>query len=170
MAARDPIANKDRVPCMHRAPFSWHLPGRHWGFEGSPINAARVGIQSFSVALVSRQVERPLLLLLAWQPARLSQTPVRSTGMSLGAGFQHLPEYRDRREVSESSTCCSICLRSQMQSWGLQTVLYLSGAMGKEALRALRPTDKKYVTIKINPSTFIFGVEVLKYSCMEICL
>lgn len=170
MAARGPIANKDMVPCMCRAPFSWHLPGRHWGFEGSPMNTARVGIQSFSVALVSRQVEMPLLLLLAWQPAWLSQTPVCSTGMSLGAGFQHLPEYRDRREVSESSTCCSSCLGSQMQGRGLQAVLYLSGAVGKAALRALRPTGKKYVTIKINPSTFIFGIELLKYSCMEICL
>lgn len=43
-------------------------------------------------------------------------------------------------------------------------------SVGNAELRALGPTGKIHVTIKINPSTFIFGVELLKYSCMGICL
>lgn len=37
-------------------------------------------------------------------------------------------------------------------------------------LLAMRLTDKIYLTIKTNLSAFIFGTELLKCSCMEICL
>lgn len=76
------------------------------------MDRARVDIQPFSV--------------MCWQaggkatPAPLCLAEAESDSCSQhrgasGARFQHLPEDQDKREVSESSSCCSSCLGSQMQ-------------------------------------------------------